>query len=344
MNTPERRKSNSTPSSERTNKKIRSTTSKQQNIAAHRYNSSTRTVPTPDATSGHPPRRPSVNMHSTNAGYYRRSPLQSSGSDLKNNLKSQTPLNRQLRQKNVPSEPGTRRRTTKPQYYRIKEERKKSRSLLGKRVLTVLILYAILMPLSLGLFWMWLPRHTTPETRNYTYQIGPDNNVLSKKIYSWDIVRAESVYYLDMTGIAELCEMTTTGDSESMKYTVRANGETVEFVLGQSLAYINGIPERMEATCYIRNGKVYVPMDFVNRCFKGLNASLDTEKNKITVIRETDDETGNYLLLSFPFKQSETSSSIDFSSLDVDIQQEILLREQINQDLSAANPISGTAE
>lgn len=129
MNTPERRKSNSTPSSERTNKKIRSTTSKQQNIAAHRYNSSTRTVPTPDATSGHPPRRPSVNMHSTNAGYYRRSPLQSSGSDLKNNLKSQTPLNRQLRQKNVPSEPGTRRRTTKPQYYRIKEERKKSRSL-----------------------------------------------------------------------------------------------------------------------------------------------------------------------------------------------------------------------
>ncbi len=338
MNTPERRKGNSVPSGRRANKKISTPVFPQQNTAAQRSDSSVR----PHPSSGRAPRRTVVSYPSDMKR--KRSASRSPESDLKNNLKSQTPLNRQLRQKNAPPEPGTRRRTTKPQYYRIKEERKKNRSLFGKRVLTVLLLYAVLMPLSLGLFWMWLPRHTTPETRNYTYQIGPDNNVLSKKIYSWDIVRSGSIYYLDMTGIAELCEMTTTGDSYSMKYTVRGNGETVEFILGQSLAYINGIAERMEDICYIRNSKLYVPMDFVNRCFKGLTATLDTERNKITVIRETDDKTGNYLLLSFPYKQSETSVSIDFSSLDADIQQEILLRDQINKEPSDSNSNTGTNE
>ncbi len=58
-------------------------------------------------------------------------------SDLQNNLKSQTPLNRRMRQKTAPAEPGTRRRATKPQYYRIKEEqeRKKKRTVFGYRVL-----------------------------------------------------------------------------------------------------------------------------------------------------------------------------------------------------------------
>lgn len=40
----------------------------------------------------------------------------------------------------------------------------------------------------------------------------------------------------------------------------------------------------------------------------------------------------------FPFKQSETEFLIVSHLLMSDIQQEILLREQINQDLSAANP------
>ncbi len=219
----------------------------------------------------------------------------------------------------------------KRQYYRIKEERRKKRSLLGKRILAVLMLYAVLMPLSMALFWMWLPRHTTPETQNYTYQIGPDDNVLSRKVYPWDTVRSGSVYYLDMTGLAELCEMTTTGDSVSMKYTVRSSGEAIEFVLGQSLAYINGIPERMEGICYLRNGRVYVPMEFINRCFSGLSATLDSERNKITVIRESDEETGEYLEITFPFQQSQTSDAILFGSLDPELQEEIIRREEINK-------------
>lgn len=238
-----------------------------------------------------------------------------------------------MRQKTAPSEPGTVRRATKPQYYRIKDERdrKKRRSVFGHRVLLVLVIYAVLMPISLLLFRLWLPKHSTPETQDYTYIVMSGDSVVSRRSYPWSTVRSESVYYLDMTGIADLCDMTTTGDAESLKYTVRANGESVKFMIGQSLAYVNGIPERMESDCLIRDGRLYVPMDFINRCFSGVGAELDTERNRITVTRETDSETGNDLTVSFAFKKSETISSIDFDSIDSDLKQQILLREEANK-------------
>ena len=248
-------------------------------------------------------------------------------SDLKNNLKSQTPLNRKLMQKNIAPEPATKRRS-KQQYFRIKNNKKKERSVLKNRVLLVLVLYAILMPIALGLFWAWLPKHKTPETNNYTYQIGPDNNIISKKVYSWSTVRTGDTYYLDMTGIAELCNMTTTGDAESMKYATKDNDEQIEFFLGESLAFVNGIPCRMENISYLKNNKVYVPLDFVKNCFKGLTVTLDSALNKITIIRETD-KTGAYLSITFPFKQAALSDSIDFSSLDKELQEEIILRNEI---------------
>ncbi len=238
-----------------------------------------------------------------------------------------------MRQKNAPAEPGTVRRN-QTQYFKVKEhgEKKKkvkrSPSLFLRRALLVLIFYAILMPISLLLFRLWLPFHTTPETNDYIYQVGPDNNVLSKKTYKWSTVRSGDTFYLDMTGLAELCEMTTTGDDKSIKYTVRASGESVEFVLGQSLAYVNGIPDRMDGVSYIDGDKHYAPMDFVNRCFIGITASLDTESNKITVIRETK-PTGDYVNVTFPQKETVLTESIDFNSLDSAIREEILLREEL---------------
>ena len=72
-------------------------------------------------------------------------------------------------------------------------------------------------------------------------------------------------------------------------------------------------------------------MDFVNRCFSGISAELDSEKNRITVTRETDDETGDEVTVSFAFKKAEAISAIDFDSLDHDIKQQILLREEANK-------------
>lgn len=281
-----------------------------------------RTPPNASRGTGGRTARQTVSRGRENPPQAEPTPPRREESDLKNNLQSQTPLNRRRKQAATPTEPGTVRRT-RTQVYRVKQPEEREKSPFAARLLFVLLCYAILMPTAIGLFWMWLPRHTTPQTRDYTYQVGPDGDVLSKKTYSWDMVRNGNIYYLDMTGIAELCEMTTTGDSESLRYTVRENGDTAEFVLGQSLVYINGIPDRMEANCYLRNGRLYVPMDFVNRCFIGLSATLDSEKNKITVVR-LKDENGDPAVLTFPFRQSVTSDPIDFSTLDPSILDKVI--------------------
>jgi len=286
----------------------------------------------------HAVRRPSPDSHRTVSGQRKKMPSYATdslsrtsrgNSDLRNNLQSQTPLNRRMRQKKAaPADPGTIRRATKPQYYRIKDDTpKRSGSMFGKRVLLVLICYAILMPLSVLAVALILPHHTTPETNDFIYQVGPDNGYYSRNIYSWDMVRTGNVYYLNMSELATYCNMTTTGDDSTMRYIVKETGETVEFVLGQSIAYINGIQERTGGDAYIRGGNIYVPLDFVNRCFHGIETGVDLEKAKITVLRQTDAD-GNYVTVSFPYKPISTTTSIRFADLAPDLQLQILIQNQ----------------
>lgn len=251
-------------------------------------------------------------------------------SDLKNNLRSQTPLNRRMRQKQTaPADPGTVRRATKPQYYRIKDDTPKRRagSVFGRRVLLVLLCYAILMPLSILAIAFALPQHSTPETKDFIYQVGPDKNYYSRSIFPWHIVRTGNIYYVNMSELAAYCNMSTTGDDTRMRFIVKESSETVEFILGQSIAYVNGIQERTGGDAYLHNGNVYVPLDFVNRCFNGLKATVDLEKAKITILRETD-ANGNDVVISFPYKPVSTTTYIRFADLSHDLQLQILIQNQ----------------
>lgn len=268
-----------------------------------------------------------------------------------NDIKSQTPVNRKLRMKNVSDQPGTSKRVTAPQHFRIKEDgdkkqvkskpvtpkvaekndsakkKSKKRSVIRSRIMLVVILYLILMPSALLLFYSWLPKHKTPETQNYIYQVGENGSVISRNVYPWNVVRRGNVYYLDMNGIADFCDLITTGDSERIRYIERTSRESVEFCLDSSVVSVNGYIGHMDDDSYYSNGKVYVPLEFVNRCFVGVTAELDKDNNKITVKRDRD-EKGNYVSLSFSYRPTATNDSILFSDIDPDIQNEILARER----------------
>jgi hypothetical protein len=250
-------------------------------------------------------------------------------SDLRNNLRSQTPLSRRRQQKlNTPDEPGTRRRTSMKQYYRIKEDDDLERKPHAfRRILFVAACYAAIMAVCVGGIALWLPHHSTKETGNYVYQVGPDGSFYSRRTYSWDVVRSGDTFYLNMTEIASYCGMTTTGDNKVMRFIVKESGETLEFVIGQSVAFVNGVQERVGGNTYMANNKVYVPVDFVNRCIIGIDATVDTENNKITVLRETMSD-GSYSPISFPYKPSQTTTAIRFSDLDHDLQLQILIQNQ----------------
>ncbi len=271
--------------------------------------------PTPDNMAKRPP-APTAARHNR------------AESDLPNNLRSQTPLNRRMQQKmTAPAEPGTRRRTSKPQYYRIKDDEMAPKPHIIRRIFLVLVCYAIIMPACLFAVSLWLSHHTTTETDDYVYQIGPDEDYYSRRTYPWDTVRTGDLFYLNMTEIAAYCNMATTGDDKVMRYIVKDTGETVEFVIGQSIALINGVEERVGGNTYLRNGKIYVPVDFFNRCIHGIEASVDTENNKITILRQTAED-GTPIGISFPYKPSTTTEAIRFADLDHDLQLQILIQNQ----------------
>ncbi len=266
----------------------------------------------------------------------KKRPTQQGRSDLKDNLRSQTPLNRKLRQQTAPSEPGTARRTNAPQYFRVKNEKtaskqrkkdKPSRSVRARIALLGFIGYIILLVLTILISSLLLPMHTSSKTDNFRYQLGPNNDVISRKTYSFFTLYRNGTYYIEMDSLADYCNLTTTGDGKVMRYVVRSSGEAIEFVLSESIAYINGVSERTGANAYVSDGKVYIPLEFAQRCFINLDITLDTERNRITIVRKTDGN-GNYLDLTFPHKLPDKSQSINFAELDVEIQEMIIKQNQ----------------
>lgn len=254
---------------------------------------------------------------------------------LKDNLRSQTPLNRTLRKQTAPSEPGTARRDNAPQYFKLKTNRKqrtKARrkgnpSLLRFIILTGVIIYAVMIPIIILCVKIALPSHSTPKTKDFVYQLGPDDNVYSSKIYSYTRVRVGDEYYINMDSLAEYCSLTTTGDNATIRYVVRSSGDYVEFVIGQSIAYINGVQERTGATVMLKNNVLYVPVTFAQRCFDGVEINVDESENKITIVR-LQDSSKNYLDLSFPYKLPKINDKINFADLDADIQEIIIMQNQ----------------
>lgn len=261
---------------------------------------------------------------------------------LSDNLRSQTPIGRTLRKQSIPSEPGTVRRDNAPQHFKVKSDlkqkpkpknrQKNRRSLFSLIIISGLIMYAIIVPIIILSVMIALPRHSTPQTDDYKYQLGPDKNIYSSKIYSYTRVKVGNDYYINMDSLADYCTLTTTGNFERMRYVVRSSGDYVEFVVGQSIAYINGVQERTGGIILLKNDTIYVPMEFAKRCFQGIEITLDEENNKITIIR-TQNEDGSYADLSFPYKLPKVSDRVIFADLDADIQEQIIMQNQPNQDV-----------
>ncbi len=262
-------------------------------------------------------------------------PARRNQSGLSDNLRSQTPLQRQMKKNSTPSEPGTVRRTA-TQHFRIKNEgsrrrkrdkRKTNRSFFKKVLVFGVICYLILLPLVITTANLLLKTSVKASANDFRYQLGEGKSTLWRKTYSYFRIYRDGVYYIDMDSLAEYCKLTTTGDGKHLRYVVRESGESVEFVIGESIAYINGVSERTGGNAFLYEGKLHIPLEFAKRCFINLDISLDTERNRITIVRDTD-QNGNYLSLDFPYKLPDATENINFAELEVEIQEQIIKQNQ----------------
>lgn len=198
------------------------------------------------------------------------------------------------------------------------------------RALLVLIVFAAIMLVIIAvIFFIWLPSNRTGNVDDYILYTGSEKNYETRNTVKWSVARNGNVLFVDMTEIAGYCGLATTGDGNVIRYIVKNSMDDVVFTVGDGVAVINGCPVRLDANVFVSGSHLYVPMSFVNNYMNGVTSAVGSTKNRIYTLRGSDTD-GNDLPISFSFSKEASSAAINFESLDKDLQNEIILRQQIN--------------
>ena len=165
--------------------------------------------------------------------------------------------------------------------YRLKKRREAALKVFFARFLLFLLVFAVMCGITAGLFFFNLTKQDSADVSGYTYQIGDEKYTMR---YS-DAVKSGRLY-ISFTDVAELCDLALTGSVNDMKFVIKGDeAETVRFVVGTRIAYVNTVETRLSADSYYKNDKLYVPVDFVSAYFKGLSVTVDEKAHKVTVER-----------------------------------------------------------
>ena len=90
-----------------------------------------------------------------------------------------------------------------------------------------------------------------------------------------EIVR-DGIYYVNFKTVAELCELSQSGDKIVTIYTA-PNGEQIRFSPPPSrTVLINGNPLSVEGDCILVNGELWVPLSLISEYFLGIGKKRDS--------------------------------------------------------------------
>lgn len=91
---------------------------------------------------------------------------------------------------------------------------------------------------------------------------------------------------INMSALAELCDLTLTGTPDTPKYAVRDGSSYVIFTKDSTIALVNG--NRYEMTCpaaYDEKGKLWIDLAFADNLLSGVTVTVDLETNTVTAKR-----------------------------------------------------------
>lgn len=97
------------------------------------------------------------------------------------------------------------------------------------------------------------------------------------KEYDYSEVVRDGVYYLNFTAVAELCDLSVSGDSETVIYST-ASGEQIKFTPPSRRVLVNGNTVTASADILIverTEREIWVPIDFVRDYIVGIDVSID---------------------------------------------------------------------
>lgn len=156
-----------------------------------------------------------------------------------------------------------------------------------------------------------LNRDTVKKSKGeYTYYIG---NEFSKEDYAAAVRNGK--IYISMNSIAELCELTLSGNLDNDFRFYTPGGTWISFAPNSSDAIINGYGIPMPSPAYINGTSCHVPLEFIDYIMGGIEVSVDEAENTVTVKRlEYSDSTRlepHYLDVVFTLKTNSSLDSLD---------------------------------
>lgn len=111
---------------------------------------------------------------------------------------------------------------------------------------------------------------STDSPSGIKYVIGNEEYKLSgKEAYS------DNELLVCFDDIAKLCSMTVTGSSKSKTYYAENSEQRIELTDGDRTARINDSEYDMLTAAVLRDGKIYVPLDFVKANMHGIDVTLE---------------------------------------------------------------------
>lgn len=165
--------------------------------------------------------------------------------------------------------------------YYLQKRRKNAIRVFLSRLALFFVVFAIMLALTAGIFYLNLTSNDSESAARYSYTIGDKKYSLS----FGDAVR-EGRVYVNFNDIAELCDLAITGDADDMKFIVKGDEtETIRFVGGSRAVFVNGFEARLGSSSYVEGEDIFVPVDFVIAYLKGVDIELDERANTVSVSR-----------------------------------------------------------
>ncbi|MBR4882131.1 MAG: hypothetical protein IKU19_09355, partial [Clostridia bacterium] len=183
--------------------------------------------------------------------------------------------------------------------FRVKKRKNKAiGKLLMARLLLFFVVFAIMFSLVAGVFMLSLHSGGKNTGSEYTLQLGADlpEGVDKSKIPEEEKPKYLTVpkscsrrygnLYMPVSALTDFCQLTVTGTPEDLRYLPReSEGQSVRFLVDSDIAYVNGAKVRMISPSFIHEGKLYVPLDFIQKYSTGLVIEQDESAGKITVTK-----------------------------------------------------------
>ncbi|MBR6515125.1 MAG: copper amine oxidase N-terminal domain-containing protein [Clostridia bacterium] len=179
--------------------------------------------------------------------------------------------------------------------FRVKRKQTAFGKLLLVRLVLFLVVFTIMFSLTAGLFAMSLKPGKGFKGKSYTLQLGADIPKDAEKLAS-NVVDPTYLeipsscatrygeLYIPISALSDMCSLSVTGSTEELRYLPReSDDQSVKFVVGSDIAYVNGSKVRMISPSFLYESRLYIPLDFMQKYSMGLDISIDEGNRKITV-------------------------------------------------------------